>query len=389
MLHPNKLRAALDAKKETFSRAEANLLEDISRLKAALQNLPSLSLAEIDARLSAIPDPGARPTQEQACFPSVVVPFLNTWTNKEESLAWAKTVLQGITTIAADGSQIPPSKDLSIPVGVVQVGWFENKHQPGGKYVKDIACKVLGPEDLAEDEREEGGFPDWIINWKRFEMEVDCLAVYMDRHRYDAVKPLCFFDGSLVVSFAQHMLPERQRRYTNAVQRLLNLSTETRIPLVGFVDTSYANDLAVMLSHIYSYSIRRRVSDAALVNPLMKWGDRTQVYTCARDDSVLDRYYDTIDFVYLKTSSEHPPARVEFPRWVYDENQHERVLNLVRAECLIGNGYPYPCETVDAVAVLRMEDRDYFLNIFQEFAQDNHLSLRFSKKAISKRRRRG
>lgn len=389
MLHPNKLREALDAKKETFSRAEANLLEDISRLKAALQNLPSLSLAEIDARLLAIPNPGARPTQEQACFPSVVVPFINTWTNKEESLAWAKTVLQGITTIAADGSQIPPSKDLSIPVGVVQVGWFENKHQPGGKYVKDIACEVLGPEDLAEDEREEGGFPDWIINWKRFEMEVDCLAEYMERHRYDTVKPLCFFDGSLVVSFAQHMLPERQRRYTNAVQRLLNLSTETRIPLVGFVDTSYANDLAVMLSHIYSYSIRRRVSDAALVNPLMKWGDRTQVYTCARDDSVLDRYYDTIDFVYLKTSSEHPPARVEFPRWVYDENQHERVLNLVRAECLVGNGYPYPCETVDAVAVLTMEDRDHFLKIFQEFAQANQLSLRFSKKAISKRMRRG
>lgn len=389
MPHPEKLRAALAAKKDSFSQAEANLLADLSRLKTALQNLPSLSLADIASRLSEIPNPGARPTQEHACYPSVVVPFVNKWTNKEESLAWAKSVLQDIPTIAADGSQIPPSKDISIPIGVVQVGWYENKHQESGKYVKDIECQVLSPDDLTDEEREEGGFPDWVINWKRFEMEVDCLAAYMEAHRNDAVKPLCFFDGSLVVSFAQHMLPERQRNYTAAVRRLLSLSTETQIPLVGFVDTSYANDLAVMLSYISHENIRRRVSDAVLVNPLMKWGDRTQVYTCARDDRVLDRYYENIDFVYLKTSSDHPPARVEFPRWVYDANQHERVLNLVRAECLVGNGYPYPCETVDAVAVLTMEDRDYFLKIFQEFAKANNLSLRFSKKAISKRMRRG
>ena len=389
MLHPAKLRAALEAKKDKFSRAEIALLEDIKRLQEALDGFSTIALEEIQQRLSGISDPGARPTQEHTCFPSVVVPFINNWTNKQESLAWAKEELQGNPTIAVDGSQIPPSKDLSIPVGVVQVGWYENMHQNNGKYVKDVDLEVLSPEDFSEDEQEEGGFPDWIINWKRFEMEVDCLANYMDRHQSDPIKPLCFFDGSLVVSFAQHMLPERQRKYTDAVRRLVAKSTETKIPFVGFVDTSYANDLVVMLNHLYSYDIRRRVSDAALLRLRMKWGDRTQVYICARKDKVIDRYYEDINFVYLKTSSDHPPARIEFPRWIYEEGLHEKVLNIVRAECLVGNGYPYPVETVDAVAVLTMEDRDYFLKIFQEFANANNLSLRFSKKAISKRMRRG
>ncbi len=389
MLDPKKLKAALVLKQEEFANAELALLEEIKTLREAIKNFSNLSFDVIQRCLSEIPKPGARPTAEHTRYSSIVVPFQNNWTNKQESLAWAKDILLGTPTIAADGSQIPPSKDLSIPVGVVQVGWYENKHQEDGKYVKDIQLEVLSSNDLSEDEQEEGGFPDWIINWKRFEMEVNCLVDYMERHKDDLVKPVCFFDGSLIVSFVQHMLPSRQRKYTDIVQELIAKSTETRVPFVGFVDTSYANDIIVMLNHIYDHHMHRRVGDPALLNPFMKWGDRSQVYVCARDDNVEARYYENINFVYLKTSSDHPPARVEFPRWVFDENIHEKVINIVRAETLVGNGYPYPAETVDAVAVLTMEDRDHFLRLFQEFAEEYHLSLRFSRKTISKRMRRG
>jgi hypothetical protein len=120
----------------------------------------------------------------------------------------------------------------------------------------------------------------------------------------------------------------------------------------------------------------------------MKWGDRSQAYICARDDKVSERYYEDVIFVYLKTSSDHPPARLDFPRWIYEEGLHESVIDIVRAECLVGNGYPYPAETADAVAVLGIEDRERFYKLFQEFAQKNNMPLRFSKKAISKRMRR-
>jgi len=64
------------------------------------------------------------------------------------------------------------------------------------------------------------------------------------------------------------------------------------------------------------------------------------------------------------------------------------VLNLVRAECVVGAGYPYALETADAVAVLTMQDRERFYWLFQEFAEREGLPLRFSRKVVSKKGRR-
>ena len=248
--------------------------------------------------------------------------------------------------------------------------------------------EVLAADEMAEDEREESGFPDWRVNWRRFEMEVERLVNYMRANAGTEPRPLCFFDGSLVVSFVQHMRPERQRLYVDAVVRLLDASAQTTTPLVGYVDTSYANDITAMLARLSGLSLSVRVSDAGLLRPRMGWGDRTQVYICARDDDVLGKYYDRVCFAYLKTTADNPPARVEFPCWLYEADEHERVLDLVRAESVVGTGYPYALETADAVAVLTLEDRERFHRLFQEFAGREGLPLRFSRKAVSKRSRR-
>ena len=388
MLHPGKVIVALEAKRDRFTAAEEIRREDLDALGQALEELAALSLAEVESRLSGIPWPGARPTAEHEQYGDIVIPFAENWSNHRQAREWALGVLQGVPTFAVDGSQISPARNISIPVAVVQVGWFENRHQADGAYVKDIAVEVLAPDELAEDEGEESGFPDWRVNWRRFEMEVERLVAYMQANAGVQPRPLCFFDGSLVVSFAQHMRPERQRLYVDAIVRLLDTSEQTGVPVVGYVDTSYANDLTVMLAHLAGLSLGGRVSDAGLLRPRMRWGDRTQVYVCARDDDVLDRYYERVCFVYLKTTANNPPARVEFPRWLYEAGEHERVLDLVRAECVVGTGYPYPLETADAVAVLTMQDRERFYRLFQEFAEREGLPLRFSRKAVSKRGRR-
>ena len=388
MLYPGKLIAALEAKRDRFAEAEETRQEDLGALSGALEILATLRLAEIESQLASIPCPGARPTSEHAQYGSIVIPFAGNWPNHRQAREWALEVLYGVPTFAADGSQISPSRDVSIPVAIVQVGWFENRHQDDGAYVKDIAVEVLAAEELAEGEREERGFPDWCVNWRRFEMEVERLVTYMQANAGAEPQPVCFFDGSLVVSFVQHMRPERQQLYVDAVVRLLDTSEQTGVPLVGYVDTSYANDITVMLAHLSSLSLSGRVSDAGLLRPRMGWGDRTQVYICARDDDVLSKYYERVCFVYLETTANNPPARVEFPRWLYEAGQHERMLDLVRAECVVGTGYPYALETADAVAVLTMQDRERFYRLFQEFAEREGLPLRFSQKAVSKQRRR-
>jgi hypothetical protein len=158
------------------------------------------------------------------------------------------------------------------------------------------------------------------------------------------------------------------------------------------VDTSYANDLAAMLDALTGRHTRQRISDGALLRSRMSWGDRTTAWVCARDDQVLSfgggKYYNRVGFVYLKTTADRPPARLDLPRWLLEAGELERTVDVVRAECVVGNGYPYAVETADAVAVVTMQDRERFYRAFQEFAEKEGLPLRFSRKAVSKRGRR-
>ena len=388
MLHPGKLVAALEAKRDHFAAAETARREKLGLLDQALDTLVTLSRAEVESRLAHVRWSGARVTGEHEAHGCIAIPFTEQWSNHRQAREWAMDVLQGTPTFAVDGSQIWPARETSVSVAVVQVGWFENPHQADGAYVKDIAVEVLSRSELAQDEGGGSGFPDWRVNWRRFQLEAQRLVAYMRARAGVRPRPLCFFDGSLVVSFAQHMRPERQCLYVDAMRQLLDTSKQTGVPLVGYVDTSYANDLTVMLAHLTGLSLGGRVSDAGLLRPRMGWGDRTQVYQCARDDDVQDKYYDQVCFTYLKTTGDNAPARVEFPRWLYEVGKHERVLDLIRAECVVGNGYPYVAETADAVAVLTVQDQERFRRIYQRFAAREGLPLRFSRKAMSKRERR-
>jgi hypothetical protein len=97
------------------------------------------------------------------------------------------------------------------------------------------------------------------------------------------------------------------------------------------------------------------------------------------------KYHDRVCFVYLKTTANCPPARLDLPHWLLEVGEVERTLDVVRTECVVGNGYPYAIETADAVAVITMQDRKRFYRVFQEFAEKDSLLLRFSRKAVSKR----
>lgn len=399
----SKVIAALEAKKDRFAGYQIELRDTLKHYQEALERLPSLRRVEIEARLDemGVAWPGALPSIEQNRLDNVVVSAGQTWASHEEARAWARAVLLHTPTFAVDGSQIPPSRDFSVPVGAVQVGWFENPHTPGRQYVKDVAFEVLAPGELAEEADEAGSsgdFPDSRVNLRRFEWECRVIVEYIQVHGSRSSPtnpnpaPVCFFDGSLVVSFAQHMRPGLRRAYVDAVTAMLRASYENRVPLIGYVDTSFARDLVNMLGVLFGLPSAPRLSDGALLRSRIRWGDRSQVYVCARDDGVLPEYGPQarqVCFVYLKTTAERAPARLEFPRWlVEDEAELERVLNLVRAECIVGNGYPYPLETADAVAVIGLQDRERFYATFQQFAEKEGLMLRYSRKAVSKRMRR-
>lgn len=393
---------ALEAKREHFSCYQEAVHERAAVFDKILMQVASLTRAEIEAHLAAtgVTRPGALPTHEQDQTHAVVVRFDAQWNTHEEARAWAKRVLLGQPTFAVDGSQISQSRDFSIPMAAIQVGWFENPHTPSRPYLKDLFFEVLTPDELATYEENietsdpafGGAFPGILVNLRRFQGECQRMITYMQECAAYDPKPLCFFDGSLTLSFARHLSPQLRQEYLKSIVDLLHTSQITGVPLVGYVDSSYARDLVTMLSLISEAPIPVRLNDGMLLQFHMRWGDRSQVYWCARDDEVLPLYemqVGRIAFAYLKTSTTAPPARVEFPGWLLENSTRlERIFDLIRAECVVGNGYPYVLETADAVAVISAEDRQRFYAIFQRFTEKEGLMLRYSRKARSKAIRR-
>jgi hypothetical protein len=423
MLHKGKLQAALQSKQGQFSLYDGTFSDQLQAYHYALETLHHRyassrqmedNLPPEESKVSA----GARPTIEfdrwLASLDSSlerIVPvyaFGREFANHEQARQWAECI-EGITTLAVDGSQLQPWRDASIPVALIQVGFFANPHAAGRPYTKDVRMEVLSPDEIMEEAKVEGRDPDSYpysemqVTLRRYMLEVETLCTQMEqfarqRRAGDSAHGLVvFFDGSLVVSFALTMPSPYRERYIDAAVSLLQTSEEQRVPLIGYIDTSYARDMITMLRRLDSVQPEpmlretKRIHDALLWQGKLRWGDRTPAMICARGD-VLEGYgpyRESVAFCYLKTSADRPPARLEFPRWMLDDGLLDPVLDVVRAEIIAGGqGYPYAIETADAVSVITMQDRMEFYGVFQDFIEKQGLKFTFSRKAVSKSWRR-
>jgi len=382
-LYIDRVSSVLHEHAETFKQMDAETKLELDALRASLEQFKDMDRARVEEAISNVAKPGARPTDEQSTQP-MILPFQTHWQHHAAARAWAAERLMNVVTFAADGSQITPAREMSIQVGLVQISWFMNPHASTLTYEKDVTIELLTPREfdnaVDKDLQRE-------VEWRRFNGEVKAIVRFLESNR--GKRALAFFDGSFIVSFVGGMQPERQQQYTNAVQYLLTKSEETRVPLIGFIDNSFSSDVVTLIQHAVGRTRIVRSSDALLLRQQMQWGDRSRVYFCSRNDEVIDNdYYEQVCITYLKTTRDNAPARIEFPRWLYEDNTYEWALDIVRAECIVGLGYPYPLETADATAVLTMQDRERFQRMFQQFAEREEIPLQFSRKSMSKRGRR-
>ena len=293
---------------------------------------------------------------------------------------WAERASHGVTTLAIDGSQIYPSGDWSVPVAAVRVGMFENPHRGKGDYKKSTVFKPLLPYDLLASAPDDAALQD-AVNERRHRLEIETLIEWMESREGEPGRRVAIFDGSLVVSFATSLRP----RYVKSVLDLMEASEETRTPVVGYVDSSRARDLSQMYSWLDNGSTTD-LNDGVLL-PESEWLQRTPAFVCARAKG-LENYerrgrQTDVHFVYLRSSRDALPARLEFPGWILESGRLEQMVDTIRAEIVAqGGGYPYAMETADAVAVLTARDRDRFRDVFRQFAE-----RRFSRDSPLRRRR--
>ncbi|HXL38844.1 MAG TPA: DNA double-strand break repair nuclease NurA [Ktedonobacteraceae bacterium] len=422
MLHKGKLQAALNLKRGQFNAFDDSFSDQLNAYRHALETLYTRypSSTHLEYRLPpgkiGMPSAGARPTMEydrwlahaaHSDYHCPKISFGREFENHEQARQWAECI-EGITTIAVDGSQLQPWRDASIPVALIQVGLFANPHAQGRPYTKDVLLEVLSPDEIMEESLAENKDPDSYpysemqVTLRRYILEVETLCNQMGQYGQKrregdpSHSPIVFFDGSLVVSFALTMPSPYRERYIASAISLLQTSEQQRVPLIGYIDTSYARDIITMLRRLDMMERQpvlhetKNIHDALLWQGQLRWGDRTPAMICARGDILegYGPYREQVAFCYFQTTSTRPPVRLEFPRWMLDDGILEPVLDVVRAEVIAGQGYPYAIESADAVAVITMQDRAEFYGVFQDFMERQGLKFTFSTKSVSKGRRR-
>ncbi len=403
MLYRELLTSELDKQRDDFQRFAESQASDLTDYLHKLKRLNQTPYAEIQKELTD-KNAGAIPSDELERLKTFSISFAESWTNHEAARGWANEILKSRTTFAADGSQLYVEKDVSLPIGAIQIGWFENPHDESQRYEKNAYFEILSPETLLR-KQEEPVIPETRVGELRFHAEVNKISEFLqkkkDWQKNDERMPLAFFDNTLLFTLSLEQT-EIEKSFLQATIDMVKLSVETEVPLVGYVDRSYAKDLLNMLDALYGRenSNRKILYDSLILHSpggnfpriLESWGDRT-CFCYSKRKGLSEFLYDEtgeslVGFTYLQTSGDAAPARIDVPRWIYEKGFLNEVLDVVRAECVIGLGYPYALETADQTAVITMRDREVFLRALQDFAMREKLNFNVSRKAASKGRRR-
>src|SRR5829696_3793827 len=174
MLYRTHVIGALESKREEFARFERSLRGEVGELAARLVALAGRTGAEVRQASGADAARVAFPSDELERAGAAVIPFRESWRSHEEARRWALETLRGRTTFAADGSQIYPGREVSLPVAAVQIASFENPHTPDGAYMKEAHFKIITPGELQESGRVYDS-PEQVVNSRRFELEAAAL----------------------------------------------------------------------------------------------------------------------------------------------------------------------------------------------------------------------
>lgn len=315
------------------------------------------------------------------CFPER---FLN----RQQATDWAMNILKGNTIAAVDGSQIFPSRQISVPIGLAQAGLIVNHHSGKGSFSTSTKMSLIMPRDF-EDIRGTYAYSQAPVSLRRYELECERIIEFM----HSDPGSLVFFDGSLVLSFISQVDENERKKYAEAIVRLFKASDETRTPIVAYTDMSLSKDLVTMMQKYFRLKPTTHLADVYILRHILKWGDRTRAFLSDRDDkagreqlSVLDlygEYRDTIAFFYIQSSG-GLPSKIEMPKWCFEEGMTDRIADVVRAECIIRPGYPDIIHRAHEYSKISQAESELFNNMLENFARDNNIKIYRSAKEFNK-----
>ncbi len=311
------------------------------------------------------------------------------WKNRHEAIEWVDSVLSGVAVGAVDGSQIYSDKNFEIPIAVIQTSSVFNRHTADSDYKQETGAAIITPGEF--ETASVYSFGSEYVDARRFSMECDTIIRLMKEH-----EKLCvLLDGALILSHINVLNRNIREIYINAIVKLLSASRETRNTVIGFIDTTMPRDITLMMHFLFGLK-KTKLSDTHLFSHLL-WGERTAAFLCDRDDrrgevssSVLDNYglfKNSIAFFYMRLSN-GLPARVEFPAWIHEKEDIDKLADIIRAQCVIRGNYPDILMRAHDAAVIRMGEHDLFYGMFDNFCKAHGIKINKSAKHFHKTMRR-
>ncbi|PTD94676.1 hypothetical protein C9439_01340 [archaeon SCG-AAA382B04] len=358
-------------KKDEIKNFESKRKRKIGSYLKKIKNLDSNKLKDLTGFC------GAKPLEGGDFVKKFEFDDLDDWISK----SLEQKIIGGV-----DGSQISPQKNYDIPIGLVNSVLVGNDYSNNERFfTKEIS--IITPEDFELGSNY--SFSKDLINAERDKLE---RQISIDFLKEDYPNSYLFIDGPLVLSHINKMKKELRDKYLEKITSLLEKSRENNVPVIGFVDTSYSCDLTYMLDEAGICEKEDKVYDAILIDKLLEGGDRTELFTCHRDDKTsinqtpalanYGEFQDRITFFYINLG-EGSSCRVELPKWCFEKGIIEEVADIIRCEAYKGDGYPLILNKAHKEAVITYSEEKTFQKMVREISSGN-ISLKEIRKGRGK-----
>ncbi|MBI5174173.1 MAG: DNA double-strand break repair nuclease NurA [Candidatus Melainabacteria bacterium] len=318
----------------------------------------------------------------------------------------------GWTALGVDGSQIMPSHHEVSSCYLLNAGVARITY--GGELpplLKSEPRLYARPDDL---------YP--LVDRRR--VHIDELFVALERSLFEfgllvdlaeevleldgiseARTVLAMVDGSLIPWSLEKMPRHYMEDYLTRLEVLMCRLRLKGIAVVGYVSHSRSADLInalrvticpYALSHCqtncghlneesFPCSAIWPLSDRVLYQSILKPGETSSVFESAASVVKLMPEADATCFAYFRNEME--VARLEFPRWVYqDRALYEFLLAGVKAQCEKGFGYPVVLAEAHHQAVIRGPEREQFFSLIAQRLLSLGARTAVSPKEANKRR---
>lgn len=385
MLDEEQIITSLREKKAKLIDAYENMRTYRKKLRQVyLDRFPTLSDPRLETRLKTARAVPIEPFQK-------AVPLKKSFTDINEMKEWAASVLDGKVVVGVDGSQVYVTSDFNIPVGLARAGafWVQYSSEQSTYGSDSLSEDYVGPGAL---ENIEDGEPMHQINVdiKRLALEIELASRLVKKFTEAEVPTYLMMDTPLLLRYIHWAENKVKKAMCKTMTQLLDVCEQYHVPLVGYTDYSLARDLTPVIESFIQKEPTFQVSDAAIIAPLLEeagFGSRTPAFQIHHRflDTFYGRHRDEIGFFYQKVHSDLP-VRIEFPRWVHRLGKIQELAEVIAAQTVLGEGYPYVLLRAHETAILEAEDREHFYAVVSWFlSEECGLSFRETAKAKLKR----